>query len=138
MNYSHEHRAIQETLQRFIAEEINPHVDEWEEAEIFPAHEVFKRLGQLGLLGLTKPEAYGGAGLDYSYSVAMAEALGHIECGGVALAIGGQTGIATPAPARFRSEGTKRAVLAPALAGDIGGGIRRTEPRAGGRRRRNS
>src|SRR5262249_3865819 len=77
MNYSHEHLAIQKTLQRFIAEEINPHVDEWEEAEIFPAHQVFKRLGELGLLGLTKPEACGGAGLDYSYSVAMAEALGH-------------------------------------------------------------
>jgi citronellyl-CoA dehydrogenase len=48
-------------------------VDEWEEAEIFPAHEVFKGLGKLGLLGLTKPEAYGGMGLDYSYGMAMAE-----------------------------------------------------------------
>ena len=53
MDYTHEHREIQKTLERFIADEINPHVDEWEAAEIFPAHEVFKRLGQLGLLGLT-------------------------------------------------------------------------------------
>jgi citronellyl-CoA dehydrogenase len=88
MQYSHEHLEIQKTLQRFIAEEINPHVDEWEAAEIFPAHQVFKRLGPLGLLGLTKPEAPGGAGLDYSYSMAMAEALGHIECGGVRMACG--------------------------------------------------
>ena len=73
MEYSHEHLAIQQTLRRFIAEEINPHVDEWEAAEIFPAHQVFKRLGALGLLGLTKPEEHGGAGLDYSYSVAMAD-----------------------------------------------------------------
>ena len=81
-----------------------PHVDEWEAAEIFPAHQVFKRLGQLGLLGLTKPEEYGGAGLDYSYAMAMAEALGHIECGGVPMAIGVQTDMATPALARFGSD----------------------------------
>ena len=92
----HEHVEIQKTLKRFIDEEINPHVDEWEAAEIFPAHQVFKRLGELGLLGLTKPEEYGGAALDYSYSVAMAEALGHIDCGGVPMAIGVQTDMARP------------------------------------------
>ena len=119
MDYSHEHLEIQKTLKRFITEEINPHVAEWEEAEIFPAHQVFKRLGELGLLGLTKPEAYGGAGLDYSYSMAMAEALGHIECGGVPMAIGVQTDMATPALARFGSEELKREFLAPAIAGDM-------------------
>ena len=70
MNLTHEHLEIQKTLKRFIAAEINPNVDEWEAAEMFPAHEVFKKLGNLGLLGLTKPEQYGGAGLDYSYGVA--------------------------------------------------------------------
>ena len=63
MHYIHEHLEIQNTLKRFIDAEINPHVDAWEAAEMFPAHEVFKKLGNLGLLGLTKPEAYGGAGL---------------------------------------------------------------------------
>ena len=77
MQYTHEHREIQNTLKRFIEAEINPHVDEWEAAEIFPAHEVFKKMGNLGLLGLTKPEDFGGAGLDYSYSLAMAEARPH-------------------------------------------------------------
>jgi citronellyl-CoA dehydrogenase len=131
MDYSHEHLAIQKTLKRFITEEINPHVDEWEEAEIFPAHQVFKRLGELGLLGLTKPEEYGGAGLDYSYSVAMAEALGHIECGGVPMAIGVQTDMATPALARFGSEELKRQFLAPAIAGDMVACIGVSEPAAG-------
>ena len=51
MQFTHEHREIQKTLKRFIDEEINPHVDEWEAAEIFPAHEVFKKMGNLGLLG---------------------------------------------------------------------------------------
>jgi citronellyl-CoA dehydrogenase len=131
MHYSHEHREIQKTLERFIAEEINPHVDEWEAAEIFPAHQVFKRLGELGLLGLTKPEEYGGAGLDYSYSVAMAEALGHIACGGVPMAIGVQTDMATPALARFGSDELKRAFLAPAIAGDMVACIGVSEPGAG-------
>lgn len=131
MNYTHEHLEIQKTLKRFIDTEINPHVDEWEAAEIFPAHEVFKKLGNLGLLGLTKPEAYGGAGLDYSYGLAMAEALGHIECGGVPMAIGVQTDMCTPALARFGSEELKREFLAPAIAGDAVGCIGVSEPGAG-------
>ena len=89
MQFTHEHREIQKTLKRYIDEHINPQVDEWEAAEMFPAHEVFKGLGDLGLLGLTKPETSGGAGLDYAYSMAMAETLGHIHCGGVPMAIGG-------------------------------------------------
>ena len=131
MNYTHEHLEIQKTLKRFIDAEINPHVDEWEAAEIFPAHEVFKGLGKLGLLGLTKPEAYGGAGLDYSYGVAMAEALGHIDCGGVPMAIGVQTDMCTPALARFGSDELKREFLAPAIAGDMVGCIGVSEPGAG-------
>ena len=131
MQYTHEHREIQNTLKRFIEAEINPHVDEWEAAEIFPAQEVFKKMGNLGLLGLTKPEAFGGAGLDYSYSMAMAEALGHIDCGGVPMAIGVQTDMATPALARFGSDELRAQFLAPAIAGDMVGCIGVSEPSAG-------
>ena len=131
MQFTHEHREIQATLKRYIDEHINPHVDEWEAAEIFPAHEVFKGLGQLGLLGLTKPEAFGGAGLDYSYSLAMAEALGHIHCGGIPMAIGVQTDMATPALARFGSDELRAQFLAPAIAGDMVGCIGVSEPGAG-------
>jgi len=131
MQFSHEHREVQKTLKRYIDEHINPHVDEWEAAEMMPAHEIFKGLGKLGLLGLTKPEAYGGAGLDYSYSMAMAETLGHIHCGGVPMAIGVQTDMATPALARFGSEDLKREFLAPSIAGDLVGCIGVSEPGAG-------
>ena len=131
MQYTHEHREIQNTLKRFIEAEINPHVDEWEAAEIFPAHEVFKKMGDLGLLGLTKPEAFGGAGLDYSYGMAMAEALGHIDCGGIPMAIGVQTDMATPALARFGSDELRTQFLAPAIAGDMVGCIGVSEPGAG-------
>jgi citronellyl-CoA dehydrogenase len=131
MQYSHEHLELQKTLRRFIDQEINPHVEEWEAAQIFPAHQVFKRLGELGLLGLTKPQAYGGAGLDYSYAMAMAEALGHVDCGGVPMAIGVQTDMATPALARFGSDELRREFLAPAIAGDMVACVGVSEPEAG-------
>ena len=131
MQFTHEHREVQKSLKRLIDQEINPHVDEWEEAGIFPAHEVFKKLGNLGLLGLTKPEAYGGAGLDYSYSLAMAETLGHIHCGGVPMAIGVQTDMCTPALARFGSPELCQEFLVPAVAGDMVGCIGVSEPGAG-------
>jgi citronellyl-CoA dehydrogenase len=131
MRFTHEHDEIRRTLKRFIAEEINPHVDAWEAAEMFPAHQVFKRLGELGLLGLTKPTEYGGMGLDYSYSMVMAEALGDVACGGVPMGIGVQTDMATPALARHGSEALKREFLAPAIAGDVVTSIGVSEPGAG-------
>jgi citronellyl-CoA dehydrogenase len=131
MQFTHEHRQIQSTLKRFIDDVINPHVDKWEAAEMFPAHEVFREMGKLGLLGLTKPEAYGGAGLDYSYGLAMAETLGHIECGGVPMAIGVQTDMATPALARFGSDELRAQFLAPAISGEQVGCIGVSEPAAG-------
>ena len=131
MHWTHEHEELQRNLKRFIDDEINPHVDEWEAAEIFPAHEVFKKLGTLGYLGLTKPQAFGGAGLDYSYAVAMAETLGHIQCGGLPMAIGVQTDMATPALALFGSDALRQEFLAPAISGDMVGCIGVSEPGAG-------
>ena len=131
MQLTHDHEQIRDTLKRYIDEHINPHVDEWEEAEIFPAHQVFKDLGNLGLLGLTKPVEYGGMGLDYSYSMVMAETLGLIRCGGVPMAIGVQTDMCTPALARFGSDELRQAFLAPAIAGDMVGCIGVSEPGAG-------
>jgi citronellyl-CoA dehydrogenase len=131
MQLTHEHEAIKSTLKRFIAEQINPHVDAWEAAEVFPAHEVFAGLGKLGMLGLTKPTEFGGMGLDYSYSVVMAEALGDIACGGVPMAIGVQTDMATPALARFGSDALRREFLAPAIRGEHVACIGVSEPGAG-------
>src|SRR6202034_281477 len=119
MLFTTEHEELRRSLQKFIVAEINPHVDAWEEAGIFPAHDVFKKMGDLGFLGLNKPEAYGGQGLDYSYAMVMAEELGNIACGSVLMAIGVQTDMATPALARFGSEEVKREFLAPSIAGDF-------------------
>jgi len=118
MLFTPEHEELRRSLQKFIAAEINPFVDQWEEAGIFPAHELFKKMGNLGFLGLNKPAAYGGQELDYSFSLVMAEELGNITCGSVPMAIGVQTDMATPALARFGSDEIKREFLAPSIAGD--------------------
>lgn len=75
--FNDQHLQMRNTLNRIIEKDINPYVDEWEKEGHFPAHQVFKKLGDAGLLGVTKPVDYGGLGLDYSYSVAVAEELGN-------------------------------------------------------------
>ncbi|MES2317081.1 MAG: acyl-CoA dehydrogenase family protein [Pseudomonadota bacterium] len=131
MQFTHEHTELQRNLKRFIDSEINPHTAAWEESEMFPAKELFKKMGALGFLGISKPVEYGGLGLDYSYSVAMAETLGHINCGGVPMAIGVQTDMATPALARFGSNLLREEFLAPAISGDAVACVGVSEPGAG-------
>jgi citronellyl-CoA dehydrogenase len=131
MIYTAEHLAMQRAVEQFVDKEINPHIDAWEEAGMFPAHEVFSKMGSLGFLGVCKPTAYGGMGLDYSYGIAVAEALGHIACVGVADAIGVQTDMATPALARFGSEALKNEFLVPSITGEYVACIGVTEPHAG-------
>ena len=126
-----EHEEVRRSLQKFIATEINPHVDDWEKAGIFPAHALFKKLGTLGFLGLNKPVEYGGQGLDYSFSLLMAEELGMIRCGGVPMAIGVQTDMATPALARFGSDAVRAEFLAPSISGDYVACLGVSEPGAG-------
>ena len=131
MHLTPEHYELKRTVRTFVENEINPYVSEWEEAGIFPAHEVFKKLGDLGLLGITKPEQFGGLGLDYSYSLVVAEELGLCHCGGVPMAIGVQMDMATPALSRFGSDRLRDAFLAPAIAGDMVACVGVSEPGAG-------
>jgi citronellyl-CoA dehydrogenase len=119
MDFTEEHEAFRRNVRKFIDAEINPHVDEWEKAGIFPAHELFRKMGAQGYLGINKPAKYGGLGLDYSYQLAFIESLGHIECGGVPMGIGVQTDMATPALTRFGSEALCRAFLEPSIKGEM-------------------
>ncbi|MEX0678060.1 MAG: acyl-CoA dehydrogenase family protein [Pirellulales bacterium] len=125
------HQLFRETVRRFIDQEINPYVDEWEEAEIFPAHDLFKKAGDLGLLGLSYPEEYGGAGADYWYNMALAEELARCNCGAIPMAIGVQTDMATPALNQFGSHELKKKFLEPAIRGDAVCSVAVTEPGAG-------
>jgi citronellyl-CoA dehydrogenase len=131
MKLTDEHHNLKASIKKFVEREINPYVEEWEEQESFPAHELFKKLGDQGFLGITKPEEYGGMGLDYSYSVVAADALGYCNCGGVPMAIGVQTDMCTPALARFGSDELKKEFLEPSIAGDLVGCIGVSEPGAG-------
>ena len=123
MKFTEEHEALRKSVIGLIEEEINPYVEEWEREGMFPAKEVFKKFGEQGFLGVNKPEEYGGMGLDFSYSVVMAEAVAKIQCGGVPLALGVQTDMCTPAIASFGSDYLKQNYLAPAISGDMVGCI---------------
>ena len=129
--WTEEHQMLRDTVRRFVETEINPNVDEWEEEGMFPAHELFKKAGDLGLLGLNREEKYGGSNLDYSFNVAQSEELGGIECGGIPMAIGVHTDMCTPALARFGSDALKREYLAPSIAGDVVGCLGVSEASAG-------
>lgn len=131
MKFTAEHEALRRTTRQFVETEINPFLRDWEDKGIFPAHDVFKKMGNLGLLGICKPVEYGGSGLDYSYNLVVAEELGRSIGGSVPLAIGVQTDMATPAIARFASDELKREFLAPAIAGDFVAAIAVSEPHAG-------
>ena len=119
MIFTQEHEELRRSLRRFVQTEIDPHADAWEEAGIFPAHELFKKAGAAGFLGISKPEAYGGLGLDYSYSMIAAEEWGRSLAGGVATALGVQTDMATPALAKHGSDALRREFLAPAISGEM-------------------
>jgi len=131
MRLTQEHTELRRSVENFVKDKLNPFADQWESHPPFPAKEVFKQLGDLGMLGINKPEAYGGLGLDYSYEMVAAEALGSCNSAGVALAIGVQTDMATPALAKFGSHELKEEFLAPAISGDAIAAIAVSEPGAG-------
>lgn len=131
MIYTEQHLELQRTVKKFIDAEINPQIDEWERDGIFPAHEVFRKMGKLGLLGINKSEAFGGLGLDYSYQLAFCEAMGEADSGSVPMAVGVQVDMATPALARFGSDELRREFLAPSIQGEYVACIGVSEPGAG-------
>ncbi len=131
MQFNEQHRQLDDTVTRFVNAEINPRVDEWEAAQQFPAHALFAKLGRLGLLGVKYPQEYGGLGLDFSYSMVVAEALGAAHCGGVPMAIGVHTDMCTPALARFGSDALRGEFLAPSIAGERVGCLGVSEPGGG-------
>lgn len=131
MKFTAEHEALRQTTRQFVENELNPHIPKWEAEGRFPIHDVFKKLGELGLLGICKPIDNGGSGLDYSYNLIVAEELGRAACGGVPLAIGVQTDMATPALARFGSPELREKFLNKAITGEYVAAIAVSEPHAG-------
>ena len=131
MQFSDDHDLFRRTVREFVSNEINPHADEWEAAGTFPAHELFSKMGDLGLLGLTYDSEWGGGDADAIYTMILAEELGRSASLGVAMAIGVQTDMATPALNRFGSDELKANYLRPAIEGSMVASIAVSEPDAG-------
>src|ERR1051325_8581795 len=84
--FTDEHEQLRESIRRLVIKELQPHAEEWEETT-FPDW-VFERMGELGFLGLDKPEAYGGQGGDYFSGMVLSEAMSGAACGGPAVGVG--------------------------------------------------
>jgi alkylation response protein AidB-like acyl-CoA dehydrogenase len=128
--FSDEHEQLRDSIRRFVATELRPHVGEWEDAEWFP-NEVFERMAELGYLGLKYPEEYGGQGGDYVHDAVLVEELTGAGSGGLSAGIGAHIGIATPPIWKFGTEDQKQRFLAPAIRGERIAALGITEPGAG-------
>ncbi len=129
--FTEEHEMFRKSVRSFVEKELNPHCDEWEAAGTWPAHDVLKKMGQLGFLGLNYEEAYGGANADIWFTVVLAEELGRCHCAGVPMGILVHTDMCTPALAKYGSPELKQQFLEPAIKGEMVGCIGVTEPGAG-------
>ena len=125
-----EHQAFRELVRKFTEEEMRPRAREFDEAGRIDKA-LFKKMGDLGMLGLRYDPAYGGAGLDWTFSAVMHEELGRSDNAGATLAVSVHTEMATPSLAEFGSEELKREYLVPAIAGETVSAIAVTEPDAG-------
>jgi alkylation response protein AidB-like acyl-CoA dehydrogenase len=127
--FTDEHEQLRESIRTFVARELAPHAEEWEETT-FPDW-VFPRMGELGLLGLSFPEEYGGQGGDYYANLVLAEEMVLARCGGLAMGIAVHTDMATPPILQFGTEEQKQAYLVPSIRGELISCLGITEPDAG-------
>jgi alkylation response protein AidB-like acyl-CoA dehydrogenase len=127
--FTDEHDQLRDSIRRFAEAELAPHAEEWEETT-FPDW-VFKRMGELGFLGLSYPEEYGGQGGDYYSNIVLAEEIGAARSGGLAMGIAVHTDMATPPIHLFGTEEQKRAYLEPCIKGEKISCLGITEPDAG-------
>jgi len=129
--FTKDHEMVRKAVADFVKKEINPYVDEWEEQGKIPLHDLFKKMADLGFLGISHEQEYGGEGLDLWYETVFLEELGQIDALGVPLAILVQTFMATPAIKEFGSDYLKEKYLKGAISGDLVSAIGITEPDAG-------
>lgn len=128
--FREEHDMLRKSVRSWVNKEISPYVEDWEEKGEFP-RELFKRAGDLGFLGLTFPEAYGGSGVDYLAGAVFLEELARCGSGGLSAGIGASIGIAAPQIFRFGSDDLKNRYLSSTIAGEKIGALGITEPNAG-------
>ncbi len=128
--FTEEHEMLRQSVREFVEKEVAPHVDEWEEQEEY-SMDAFRKMGEMGLLGLRVPEEYGGGGSDYWSVVVMFEELIRSGCSGFLTAVGVHTEVAIPAILHHATEEQKQKYLVPAARGESLGALAVTEPEAG-------
>ena len=128
--FTDEHEELRQSIRRFVARELRPYSQQWEDERWFP-NEVFHKLAAVGFLGLKYPEEYGGEGGDHLHDAVLIEELPRAGSGGVSAGIGGHIGIATPPIWKFGTEEQKQRFLVPAIQGEKIGALGITEPDAG-------
>ena len=129
-HFTEAHEMFRKTVRDFIEKEVKPHVEEWEEAEIFPRW-VFERAGELGIFAAHYPEAHGGAGGDYWFSIAKGEELPRARCGGIPMALMVQSDMATPVVSDLGTPEQIELFLKPALRGEKIAALGVSEPGCG-------
>ena len=128
IQYSDEHRIFRQTLRKFLEKEVIPHVEEWEEAGIVP-RSAWKKMGEQGFLCTAVPEAYGGAGGDFLYSVIVTEEMARTNHSGLAAAL--HSDVIVPYIVAFGSEDHRKKYLPGCVSGDVITAIAMTEPNTG-------
>src|ERR687891_1040523 len=128
--FTEDHDRLRESIGSFVVKELRPHAEQWEEDKYF-ADWVFPRMGELGFLGLSYPEEYGGQGGDYYCNLVLAEEMTHCNSGGLAMGVAVHTDMATPPVFLFGSEEQKQNYLVPAIQGQKISCLGITEPDAG-------
>src|SRR6201991_4607782 len=127
--FNDHHDQLRESIHAYVVKEMAPHAEEWEETT-FP-DSVFGRMGELGFLGLDKPEQYGGQGGDYYTSLVLAEEIVHAHSGGLAMGVALHTDMAIPPILAFGTEEQKQKWVVPAIKGQKILCLGITEPDAG-------
>jgi citronellyl-CoA dehydrogenase len=128
--FTSDHELFRKSVREYVEQRLRPQADAWEAAQIFP-REVFKEMGELGFLGIRVPEAYGGSGLDYWYTVVFAEELTRSTMAGLNMAMLVQTDMATPIIWEIGEDYHKRNFGVPAMKGDAIAALGVSEPNAG-------
>lgn len=120
---------VAQTARDFALQHIKPNVMAWDEAQVFPV-EVFKKLGELGLMGILVPEQYGGAGLSYfEYNVIIQEIAK--VCGAIGLSLAAHNSLCTGHVLLFGNEEQKKKYLPKLASAEYIGAWGLTEPNTG-------
>lgn len=129
-NFTESHELFRQSLRAFFDKEVHPNIDQWEEDRRIP-RDVWKKMGDMGFLGLSYPEEYGGSGLDFFYDVVFNEELGRVNSGGFIITQQVVQYMSGPYILKYGSDALKKKYLPGLISGDLISSIGITEPGAG-------